>query len=259
MKNYNKVKECPPQLEKWLDIVNGVPFGGENYLRGWDIFVSNAYFELTGEDVRSIIPPPPEADYGDWAPPTHEQQEALEKSVDKATATLKEETAKYPKLYSYLFDLPDGTTSGNVYDEIRYVSRKYQYEKSAYLRFETFQQMRTDIRKIAQSCMSYQETGNFTDNEAVLERLGFKRQSRGHRSNFVIKDGVIDFESELINTTRGISAERLRICPVCDEIFWAKKTNTKTCGKDNCVNGLQNRKKKERKEMSAAVSKKNGK
>lgn len=40
------------------------------------------------------------------------------------------------------------------------------------------------------------------------------------------------------------SLHRIKLCPICDCVFWAKKTNALTCGNQKCIHGLQNKKKK---------------
>ena len=62
------------------------------------------------------------------------------------------------------------------------------------------------------------------------------------QSLLIIKNGTVDFESELIQVLRGIDAERLRICPICDEVFWAKRIETSTCSKKKCSNNFHQRK-----------------
>lgn len=42
----------------------------------------------------------------------------------------------------------------------------------------------------------------------------------------------------------GVDASRIKRCPICKNIFWAKKTNSKTCGEPVCIDGLANYKKK---------------
>ncbi len=56
------------------------------------------------------------------------------------------------------------------------------------------------------------------------------------------KDDKIDFESELIQVLRGVDAERLRVCPICLEIFWAKRKEASTCSKKRCSNNYHQRK-----------------
>ena len=43
------------------------------------------------------------------------------------------------------------------------------------------------------------------------------------------------------------SLKRIKLCPICDGVFWAKKTNALTCGNKKCIDGLQYQKKKENK------------
>lgn len=40
---------------------------------------------------------------------------------------------------------------------------------------------------------------------------------------------------------------RIRMCPVCNNIFWAKKLNAKTCGNDKCSDSLSQRSIREKK------------
>lgn len=43
------------------------------------------------------------------------------------------------------------------------------------------------------------------------------------------------------------SLKRIKLCPICDGVFWAKKTNALTCGSQKCIDALQYQKKKEKK------------
>ncbi len=213
---YEKKAVCPPMLEKWLDLINSVPLKSDIY-HSWRTLWSIAYSELTGEDIAPLLPLPPELDYGDRPAATYEQQEALVEAHTKATESLQIRTKAFPKLHSYLFEIEDYPAVENKYDKIRYEVETRTYKNSAHKRYETFLQMRLDIRAIARSCMDYRKKGYFVDNEAIFERLGFNNRNKGYLSNFIIKNGKVDFESELIQVLRGIDAERLRICPICDE------------------------------------------
>jgi hypothetical protein len=246
---YQKISDCPPSLKAWLDLINSVPFGRENYLPSWEILLSNAYFELTGQDIRSVAPLPPELDTGEREAPTHEQQQAYIKSYDVATESLKRKTERFPQLYSYLFETGDNSVPQNIYDEIRSAARASQYEKSAFLRYEEFQEMRFDIRRIVRSCMEYQSSKRFIDNEEIFQKLGFKGRRKTYPVNFKINEkGRIAFESNLINILSDVDAHRLRICPICDEIFWVKRieansiiNNGRSCSKKRCSNNFHQR------------------
>lgn len=237
---YEKKAVCPTMLGKWLELINSVPLGSGIY-RSWETLWGCAYFELTGEYIAPLLPLPPELDYGDWQPPTYEQQENLEKAFIKATSDLKESSKKFPKLYSYLFELENYPEIKNKFDEIRFDVRTSQYKNTAFQRYETFLDMRLGIRRIAQSCMLYRKEGRFIDNQAILAKL-FNGRDAGYPSNFTIKEGKVDFESELIQVLRGIDAERLRICPICNEVFWAKRIETSTCSEKICSNRFHQRK-----------------
>ncbi len=239
---YQKVAECPTKLEKWLVLINSAPYGQSTHLRGWEILMSNAYFELTGEDIRLLDAPAPYFGTGEWDKPGSRFDEIYQEVFTKATEALKEETKEFPKLFSYLFEIENYPPSKNHFDEIRFDVRTWQYARTAYQRYETFLQMRVDIRDIAFECKSYRQTGRFIDNQVVLEQFGFKRRDKGYRSDFIIKNGAIDFESELIQLLRGVSPERLRVCPICREVFWVKRIDAPTCPEKRCSNNFHQRK-----------------
>ncbi len=239
---YEKIGECQPKLEKWLELVNSVPYGKYTYLRGWEILVSNAYFELTGEDIRQMDYPPPYLYTENWETPGSHLDEIYQQTFTRAIESLKEETKEFPKLYSYLFEIEDYPAIENKYDKIRFEVKTRDYEKSAFQRYETFLEMRTDIRKIAFSCMDYRKTGRFTDIRTLFERFGLKNADSGYLSNFIIKEGKIDFESELIQVLRGIDPKRLRVCPICKAIFWARRIEASTCQEKKCSNTFHQRK-----------------
>lgn len=242
---YNRKSDCPPLLQKWLDRINDAPFVTSNEderLYSWGILVSNAYFELTGQNIAPLLPPPPELDYGDWKPPTYEEKQKLDEAHEKATSLLKEKTKKFPKLYAYLFEIEDCPAIENKWDKIRFDQQTRNLKHSAYQRYENFLQMQSDITKIARKCMRYRKDEQFIDYEAQWERLGFKRTDKGYRTEFTIKDGAIDFESELTQILRGVAPERLRICPICKEVFWAKRIETSICSNKKCSNSFHQRK-----------------
>jgi hypothetical protein len=242
---YKKKSDCPPLLQKWLDRINDAPFVTSNEderLYSWNILVANTFFELTGQRIAPFLPPSPELDYGDWKPPTYEEQQKLDEAHEKATSLLKEKTKKFPKLYSYLFEIEDCPAIENIYDKSGFDQQTRNLEKTAYQRYEKFLQMQSDITKIARKCMRYRKDERFIDFEAQWERLGFKRTDKGYRTEFTIKDGVIGFESELTQILGDVPAERLRICPICKEVFWAKRIETSICSNKKCSNDFHQRK-----------------
>lgn len=57
---------------------------------------------------------------------------------------------------------------------------------------------------------------------------------------WAIKDGVIaiDFRHELFEVLIGMEADRIRICPICDLLFWADRKDQSSCSK-KCANVLR--------------------
>lgn len=239
---YEKIAECPKVLKEWIELINDAPYGRSTYLRSWDILLGNAYFEIAREDVRLLEPPPEFYDIQNWHPPTPKQLKDYDNAIIQATQSLKEETKEFPKIYSYLFENEDFANPKNIYDEIRFDVRKYQYEKTAFYRYGIFLQMRKDMFSIAHTCMRYHKTGEFIDKHSFFEILARKPPENGYHTKFVIKNGKIDFESEIVRVLRGVDATRLRVCPICNEIFWAKRIETNTCSKKRCSNNFHQRK-----------------
>ena len=51
--------------------------------------------------------------------------------------------------------------------------------------------------------------------------------------------------NQLIEALEGVEAERIRTCPICEQIFWAGRINQPACSK-RCSHALRNRKYRER-------------
>ncbi len=239
---YEKVAVCPVLLDQWLELINSVPYGQSTHLRDWEILLTNAFYELTGIDMREMDYPPTYIHTEEWEKSRSDFEDNYQKAYLKAIEALKKETKEFPKLYSYLFELKDFIAPENIYDEIRLNAKKRNYEKTSHIRYETFIQMRRDIRHIAFRCMEYRKTGRFSDSLAILNSLGWKGENKGYLSDFVIIDGKIDFESELQKVLRGIAPERLRVCPICKKVFWAKRIEANTCQEKRCSNNFHQRK-----------------
>lgn len=235
---YQKISERPKLLGKWIDLINSVP--SRTHLVSWRILCSNAYFELTGKSDENLFQPPPEFDYGDWQPPSFEQQDNLEKARNNAIQKLKE-LKQFPKLCDYLFLPGNLINSENIYDDIRNQVGKEQYEKTADQRYEKFRQMRADIQTIARSCSDFYKSGRFIDNQAILKALGGQVDNR-YKVDFNINEsGKITFESDLVDALKDVDARRIRICPICKNVFFVRRIESTTCQK-KCSNDFQRRK-----------------
>lgn len=52
------------------------------------------------------------------------------------------------------------------------------------------------------------------------------------------------FVSGLAGLIGKFDVSRIRLCPMCSYIYWAKRLDSKTCGKQTCIDKFQTRKKK---------------
>jgi len=48
-------------------------------------------------------------------------------------------------------------------------------------------------------------------------------------------DKFVFWNSAVVDALHGVEAERLKICKICDNVYWAKKKTAKTCGDKKCV------------------------
>lgn len=94
------------------------------------------------------------------------------------------------------------------------------------------------------------KSGKTTNNYKHLKECPVEVKKMIVLLNFVIKNGAQSFNSELLDTIGGFTAERLKLCPICKQVFWQKKSNTQTCGSNKCINDLQNQKKKWKKKQT---------
>jgi hypothetical protein len=102
--------------------------------------------------------------------------------------------------------------------------------------------------------MSRRFSSEFKNNPADVDRLfiTFLKSPSGSRYfpahlSFDISTGVVKpVKNELFEIFEKykIPFYRIRSCPICLNFYWAKKTNSKSCGSQKCIDGLQNQKKK---------------
>ncbi|MEJ7698811.1 MAG: hypothetical protein WKF71_04075 [Pyrinomonadaceae bacterium] len=64
--------------------------------------------------------------------------------------------------------------------------------------------------------------------------------------------------SNILNTLNGLDADRLRICKICNRVFWAKRENSKTCS-SRCLNVFNVRNSRALTDEEKAEKKLNGK
>lgn len=71
--------------------------------------------------------------------------------------------------------------------------------------------------------------------DKALTTIGFNQDSTIQFASFRILD---------ILSRNKIPIKRLGICPICDEVFWAKRENAPTCIKRQCSNNFHQRKRR---------------
>jgi len=51
----------------------------------------------------------------------------------------------------------------------------------------------------------------------------------------ILENKYVFSSGAVVEALQGVDADRLKLCGICDKVFWAKKWTAKTCGKDKCV------------------------
>jgi hypothetical protein len=187
MRTYKKVSECPPELEKIIELVNLMP-------PGVDELLSNIQTSL-------------------------EACAQAKKILD-------------PKIIEYLFG----------------------YEPTVKLMYRPFNLIKAKNLFLTLSEMSRRFASEFENNLSDTDRLflTYMRASSATRffqchlafdsSNGVIKP-IKDELFEIFEKYK-IPFYRIRSCPICRDFYWAKKTNSQSCGRKKCIDDLQNQKKR---------------
>ncbi len=190
MRNYKKVSECPPELEKIIELVNLMP-------PGVDEMLSNIQ---TSEEARA-----------------------------SARAILDE------KLIDYLFGYTP--TLASMYRPFNLIKAKNLLSNL--------------------SEMSRRFASEFQNNHLDISQLyGIYVQSLSdNNANWYFHTHIVfDSASGIVKPVKNelfeifekykIPFYRIRSCPICLDFYWAKKTNSQSCGRKKCIDDLQNQKKK---------------
>lgn len=259
---YEKIAECPPRLGRWLELVNSVPDKVVNdslgrigkrlpknkavepwndYLKSWEERVNTSYFDLTGEDLRDLLESPGN-DYRRWKQHTNEQMVKISEAFDAARDRLKETAQEFPALYSYLFE-PGGDFAAENNSAKNHMNSE-EYEKRAYMRYKIFLEMRAEIRQLAEANMLDTKTLILANNEEFPEMIDFDPNIKSYKVYGVEKNGKLDFDSVVTRNLRGTTLSRLRICPICMNIFWARRIPSDACSNKKCSNNFHQRQKR---------------
>jgi hypothetical protein len=190
MRSYKKVSECPPELEKIIELVNLLP-------PGVDEMLSNIQTSAEARDqARQIL---------------------------------------NPKIIEYLFGYEQ--TLASLYRPFNLIKAKNLLLTLSEMsrRFASeFQNNPSDVNRLY---ITYLQS--LSDNNA---NWYFSTHLSFDSSNGVIKP--VKNELFEIFEKYKIPFYRIRSCPICRDFYWAKKTNSQSCGRKKCIDDLQNQKKK---------------
>jgi hypothetical protein len=187
MRNYKKVSECPPELEKIIGLVNLMPPGVDGLL-------SNIQ--------------------------------------DSAEARVEAKQILDEKIVDYLFGYTP--TLASMYRPFNLIKAKNLLSTLSEMssRFASeFQNNLSDTDRLYLTYMRASDDARFFQCHLVFDS-----------SNGVIKP--VKNELFEIFEKYKIPFYRIRSCPICRDFYWAKKTNSQSCGRKKCIDDLQNQKKK---------------
>ncbi len=206
-RTYKPVPECPPKLARIIKGVNMLPDNVDEMFEKIGEFAS----EYNNRSVSEI----------------------LNKDLN------------YQKTFFQRFE----NIIGNKKLSQLLIGKTDVFQLDVILKFAEFVQAKKVLRYIA-------ETNRDEDSPAERLKRYFALTPKGHQPFIKLffyydyHEAKLDFKwfdyidfFALLKRLKG-SLKRIKLCPVCDSIFWAKKTNALTCGNQKCVDALQYKKKK---------------
>ncbi|HMS41119.1 MAG TPA: hypothetical protein PKE69_12890 [Pyrinomonadaceae bacterium] len=262
MRKYKKISDCPPGLEKLLNFINLLPPDLDSFLKKLSELeekdpklgeVETVFIKYANQldfRLRKILT----SKYGDfwifW------RKELVECNLDK-------------KALLFLI------TSVN--------SAETQKNKRAFAKLDNFLKLKASIdEKIEhfnvldfgndESEADWQEIIRRISDEdlkSLIENSPTKAEFElAMRANALLNESLANLKSHLFVNEKGfldlsvsglgeivkkekIKFDRIRICPICNFLFWAKKKNSETCGQKKCIDTLGNRKRLEKTKVKA--------
>ncbi len=101
--------------------------------------------------------------------------------------------------------------------------------------------LKRQLRYIAENCT------DFAQNKYGSGGAAFSKYEMDFTQTlyFRIAEGKITFAANrLVRALQGVDAKRMRICPICQNIFWARRIEAQTCSKRKCSNNFHQRKRR---------------
>ncbi len=221
---YEKIAECPTELFKAVELANAVSVGDEHFLPdAQNLLEKHIAIEkaaITREN-RRIFEINVDEERAEW------------KAKEFTLEVIKTEIKRFPKLHSYLFEESEIFKNINPSDLIR----------RTYIIFESyidFIESRQTLRFVAQGC-------NFFLNYGEGSSMAFSKFARDFTQPLyfrIIENRIVFVASKIIELLQNIDARRLRICPICRDVFWARRIEARTCPKKRCSNNFHQRKRR---------------
>ncbi len=181
---YNKIAECPPELQELIELVNLLPSDLKQFENDLNKLSSQFYQEF------------------------------------QTTPELYSEVSKNysQKLASWFNSLKANGFVNQTMEIKRLINNKITllWFIEAYQTFKEFNNPTQDF--------------NFDKN---ISAFSFNEDSTIRLTSFLVVDILI---------RNKIQIERLRICPICKKVFWAKRVEAQTCRKKQCSNNFHQRK-----------------
>ena len=225
---YQSIAKCPPKLEKLIGMVNFVP--GKLFFPDVETVMNNVYLEQTGRKMPFFDT---ENDYSGGKYWTDDDRTQHEKTFNKTLEIIEAATVTFPKLHNYLFEKPEKMSVADWYINQTYI----QNPLDAYIEYFEF---RRQLRAIASKCTAFANKRYGNEKKSIA--FPSYEMDLSSYAQFRIVENKIDFvPSKIIELLQDVDARRLKICPICDEVFWAKRIEAKTCSKRRCKNNFHQR------------------
>lgn len=206
--------KAPKELKRLLEVINFTPANAD--LPSPDELIKKFFKEQTGRDLSYEDTENLETD--------SDFMESLKKTIKNIRSGIK----KYQDLSEYIFEqhIPELFEPFDIWD-----------------RYKDFIEYRQKIRFAAREAVDYRKRGR--------RRITFSSiyNPETFKTSFSItKEGLISLKDDILfKALEGIAARRLRICEVCERIFWANRLDKEGCS-GRCNQTLRSRRKREKDE-----------
>lgn len=237
-KRYKKITECPRALEILLEMAAFVPPG--EVLRNSEMLLQNSFSDDKNTPIRFEY-------FGAYLHPdtfrSHnlslEEEKELDEKEEKVLKLIDKEIERFPLLSAYIYKdnsilkMVDGDGSVHIIAAVSNSQRIGMYDGFIFLR--------SYLMSLAAYCTLRTSKNLLPEIKDLLDERS--EMDYSFLISPQIDEKTITFkQSHIIRALDGINPKRLKMCPICNFVFWAKKTNGNTCGKKKCADDLGNKK-----------------